>query len=202
MTDTMDLDFESVLATGDTAGMNTTKANRMRAKAARQQVILSRKGDDFGATARTGRGVVRVPGALVRPDGLISTERLESLASLANTTGFALSVTQGYERRTGYAAPVRNDRDRVVGTYVKGGRTLSGVTGYDVMEYVRDNIDLLSKPNNLLVASRDRRTGVVTLNVCAVVLNYALARDMARVAGCAWFVNVQDGTKVAVRKVA
>jgi hypothetical protein len=42
----------------------------------------------------------------------------------------------------------------------------------------------------------------VTLNVCVVVHNYALARHMAQVAGCAWFVNVQDGTKVTVRKVA
>lgn len=191
----------NMIAVDDSYG-HTTRGKRAARKTREPHAGFRTGGDGHGSTARTGRGVVRAPGALVRSDGLISAERLKSLAGMANTTGFALSVVQGYETRTGYGAPVRADRDRVIGTRRIRGREVSGVTGTDLMGYVRDNIDLLCKPNNVLVASRDRRTGIVTLTVCVVVHNYALARHMAQVAGCAWFVNVQDGTRVAVRKVA
>lgn len=152
------------------------------------------RGDNYGASARTGGGVVRVPGALVRRDGMIDAARLAQLADMANTTGFLISPVHGAAQNTGYAVGARKDRERLI-----GGR----VTESDVIEYVRDNKDMLSAPGVMLCAARDRRAGVTYLNMVAVVRNLNLARNLARVNACGWFVDVQSGrTTLVTRAVA
>lgn len=124
-------------------------------------------------------------------DGVISTERLTALASLANWSGkgFAISATSGFEMRAGYAVSVHPERGQRIG---------DRVTARDLMEYIRAHWDLLGKPGVVLRARRDRNTGVAFLDVAAVVHNRERARMLARAHGQRGVLDLRSGCAVRV----
>jgi hypothetical protein len=145
--------------------------------------------DNYGADARTGRHVARAQGAVQRGDGLISAARLRELANLTGR-GVVASMTSGHEVRSGwgvFAHPVREQRigDRVTAT--------------DVMDYVRENWDLLSRPGALLSIRREARGGDALLNVVVVVHDRTRAMQQSRVHRAAQLLDMQNGrpTRVA-----
>lgn len=162
--------------------MSATTAKRPARRPARESWRTEWK-DNYGADGRTGRHVARVPVAVERPDGLITTARLRALADMTGR-GVVASMTSGHEVRAGwgvYAHPVREQRigDRV--------------TGADVMAYVRANWDVLSRPGAVLSIRRERRGGDALLNVVAVVHDRTRALQLSRVHKAATLLDLQNG---------
>lgn len=139
--------------------------------------------DTYGADARTGRHVVRAQGAVQRDDGLISMARLRALADMTGR-GVVASMTSGHEVRSGWGVFAHTVRERLIG---------DRVSGTDVMDYVRDNWDLLSQSGALLSIRRERRGGPARLNVVVVVHDRTRAMQQSRVHRAATVLDLQNG---------
>lgn len=141
--------------------------------------------DDYGALARQGGGLLRVPGGITGYDGAITRERLRYLAKLCGKGGFVVSLRTGNRVTKGYAVAVNPAvRELPIRGFVKWQKILA---------FVMENKDLLSDPRAVLSARRDHKQGVTYLNVCAVADTRAVAERVAAVNEARDFVDMRNG---------
>lgn len=165
---------------GDTLA-RVQKAKARRSHAERKH---SAEHDEFGSSVASGGRVNMPPVPATSYDGSFTTARLRDLAKLCGKGGFVVSPRTGNSVATGYAVSVHPERETRIGGFV-GWR--------DLMDFIRENWDLLSHPDAVLSATVDRRTGVKLLNVGTVVRELDRAKLLARMHGRATVVRTADG---------
>lgn len=88
--------------------------------------------------------------------------------------GFSVDPVTGADVRSGYAAAVHTECERVLDHPVAVG---------DLIAYVARYADVLTLPGSVLGGWRDPETGKVYLDVSVVVSDYSIAVALAREAG-------------------
>jgi hypothetical protein len=126
-----------------------------------------------------------------RTDGLITTGYLGDLARELNKPGggFTVSATSGFPMRAGYALSLHPEREQQI-----GGR----VCADDLMNYIRDNWDLLGKPGVVLGGWRDRESGRAFLDVSTVVHDRERAGVLARAHKQLAYFDLRTGCEIRV----
>lgn len=170
--------------------MNAQIAEKRKALRTHHERKHKASEDYYGATADTSGNVATVALPVVTRDGRVSAERLDALAKLTSR-GVVVSVTDGAVQTSGYAVVV-HDREQQIGGFVYGD---------DLMDYIRDNWDVLNPNNNgdseampaLLSLRRDPVTRRALLNVCMVVHNMNLAKRLAGKAKRREYVDMVSG---------
>ena len=142
-------------------------------------------GDGYGANARQGGSVVRVPEPIVRRDAMFTSRRMRDLAKLIGEyDGFVVPLHDTPDTATGYAVSVHPERED---------KRRGFLSGPYLAEYIVRNLDLLSHPSAVLSVRRDRATGHTYLNVCTVVAELETARLLSQVHQGDTLVRMADG---------